>query len=66
MLNKHLLRYEMALKGISTDTMAHEIGIDRSTFCRKCNGQLDFKLSEIQTIIRVLDLHDPAAIFFAS
>ena len=64
MFNKHLLRYEMALKGISADTMAHEIGIDRSTFYRKCNGQLDFKLSEMQTIVRVLNLHYPAAIFF--
>lgn len=64
-MNKALLRYEMDRHKISTERMAAELGISRSSFWKKCNGISEFKQSEIKTMIELLDLDDPAAVFFA-
>ena len=64
-MNKALLRYEMDLHGVTTEQMAEALGISRSAFWRKCNGVSEFRQSEIQKIIRVLDLQRPADIFFS-
>lgn len=64
-MNKALLRYEMARHKISTERMAAELGISRSSFWKKCNGVSEFKQSEIKTMIELLELDDPAAVFFA-
>ena len=65
-MNKALLRYEMEKKGISPASMALHLGIGRSTFWKKCNGISEFRQSEIAKIIEILDLKDPASIFFAN
>jgi len=46
--------------------MADAIGLSHNTFWRKVNGQNEFTLSEIQAIIKLLELDDQQlkAIFF--
>ncbi len=65
MVNKLLLRYEMAKKGIAVEQMAKILGMSRSAFWKKCNGVSEFKQSEIKRMIEVLQPEDPQAIFFA-
>lgn len=64
-MNKALLRYEMAKKGIAVEQMAKILGISRSAFWKKCNGISEFKQYEIKKMIEVLQPEDPVAIFFA-
>ncbi len=64
-MNEALLEYEMKRKGVSALELSEHLGIDRSTFWKKCNGRSEFKQSEIQSIIKYLDISDPTPIFFA-
>lgn len=64
-MNKELLRYEMARHGISVDEMTQRLGISRSAFWKKCTGISEFRQSEIAKMIEILDLKNPAEIFFA-
>lgn len=64
-MNKALLRYEMERKGISIEKMVELLGISRSAFWKKCNGISEFRQSEIQRIIEVLELKNPMEVFFA-
>ena len=64
-MNKALLEYEMKRRGITAIQMSEHLGIDRSTFSKKCNGKSEFKQSEIQSIIQFLGITDPTPIFFA-
>lgn len=63
-MNKALLEYEMKRRGITANKMSEVLGIDRSTFSKKCNGQSEFKQSEIQRIIEYLNIDNPTPIFF--
>lgn len=65
-MNKALLEYEMKRKGITAYKLSEVLGIDRSTFSKKCNGQSEFKQSEIQKIIDFLGCDNPMDIFFAN
>lgn len=64
-MNKALLEYEMKRNGITALQLSELLGIDRSTFSKKCNGRSEFKQSEIRNIIRLLNITDPSPIFFA-
>ena len=64
MLDKALLEYEMKRMGITAAQLSKFLGINRSTFSKKCNGQSEFKQSEIQRIISILGIDDPTPIFF--
>lgn len=64
-MNKALLESAMKLRGITAYKLSEMLGIDRSTFSKKCNGQSEFKQSEIQKIIEVLCIENPTPIFFA-
>lgn len=64
-MNKALLEYEMKKRGVTAIQMSQHLGIDRSTFSKKCNGQSEFKQSEICIIIKFLKIDDPTPIFFA-
>ena len=64
-LNAALLEYEMKRAGVSTTEMCEKLHISRSAFFRKCNGQSQFKLKEIQQIVEILKLESPAPIFFS-
>lgn len=65
-MNKALLEYEMKRKGVTALELSAFLGIDRSTFSKKCNGRSEFKQREIQKIIERLNLDDPTPIFFDS
>lgn len=64
-MNKALLEYEMKKRGVSIGDMCAMLGISRSAFYRKCNGQSEFTQGEIQKIVDHLDLETPVGIFFA-
>lgn len=63
-MNKALLEYEMKKRGVSIGDMCLMIGISRSAFYRKCNGQSEFTQGEIQKIVTHLELETPVGIFF--
>ena len=65
-MNKALLEYEMNKKGIGIGEMCKILGISRSAFYRKCNGQSEFTQSEIKSIVEQLDLASPMEIFFSN
>ena len=64
-MNKELLYYAIRRKGLTKAQVAEYLGIDRATFSVKCNGHREFKQSEIQSLIKYLDITDPVPIFFA-
>lgn len=64
-MNKALLEYEMKCNGITALELSAHLGINRSTFSKKCSGKSEFKQSEIQSIITFLEIKDPTPIFFA-
>lgn len=63
-MNKARLEYEMNLQHISKADMCAMLGISRSAFYRKCNGESEFTQSEIQKIVDFLHLETPVGIFF--
>ena len=65
-MDKVLLEYEMKKRGVSVDELCKTIDMSRSAFYRKCNGLSEFTLGEIKSIITVLQIDSPVAIFFAN
>lgn len=63
-MNKAKLEYEMSIHNISKSDMCAMLGISRSAFYRKCNGESEFTQSEIQKIVDILNLESPMGIFF--
>lgn len=63
-MNKARLEYEMNLRHVSKADMCAMLGISRSAFYRKCNGESEFTQSEIQKIVDFLNLETPVGIFF--
>ena len=63
-MNKARLEYEMTLRHVSKSDMCTMLGISRSAFYRKCNGESEFTQSEIQKIVDFLNLDSPMGIFF--
>ena len=63
-MNKARLEYEMNLLHVSKSDMCAMLGISRSAFYRKCNGESEFTQSEIQKIVDFLNLDSPMGIFF--
>lgn len=64
-MNKELLRYEYRRRGLTAADVADRIGMHRYTFYKKCNGQREFTVSEIKSILSLLCIEDPVPIFFA-
>lgn len=64
MMDKARLEYEMMKHNISKSDMCAMLGVSRSTFYRKCNGESEFTQSEIQRIVDILNLKSPMGIFF--
>lgn len=65
MFNRRLLESQMVLKGMNVNKLSEALGINESTFYRKLKNDGDFNRSEINTIIKLLDIEDPEPIFFA-
>lgn len=63
-MNKELLEYEMAKKGINIQQLCELIGISRSAFYKKKTGKSEFKQCEIKQIMKILDINNPNEIFF--
>ncbi len=68
MVNIDKLRGKMVEKRISADCIAHEMGVDKSTFYRRLsdNGST-FSIAEADAIVSALSLtlEEATAIFFA-
>ena len=64
-MDKAVLQYEMSKNGVTIAELCEKIKMSRSAFYRKCNGKSDFTQSEIQAIVKLLNLESPVAIFFA-
>lgn len=64
MIRTDKLRGIMAEKGYSQKDVAKEIGITPKTFYEKMSKGI-FGSDEIQTMIDMLNIEDPASIFFA-
>ena len=64
-MNKALLEYEIKKNGLTTAQFCKRLGISPSAFYKKCNGKSEFKQSEIQKTVEVLNLESPTEIFFA-
>lgn len=65
-MDKELLEYEIKKRGFGIQDFCKIVGIPRSTFYKKCTGQSEFRLDEINAIIDVLEIEDPRPIFFAN
>lgn len=64
-MNTAKLEYEMSLRKVSRKDMCEALGISRSAFFRKCNGESEFTRKEIQKIVEYLELDSPVDIFFS-
>ena len=64
MIRTDKLRGIIAEKGLSQTDVAKEIGITPKTFYEKMKIGV-FGSDEIETMIALLDIKDPASIFFA-
>lgn len=64
-MNKALLEYEIKKNGLTTAQFCKSIGISLSAFYKKCSGKSEFKQSEIQKTVELLNLESPTEIFFA-
>jgi transcriptional regulator with XRE-family HTH domain len=66
MLNQDKLKEKMNEKGISVETLANSIGVDKSTLYRKLNGSCYLSIKEVERIMSVLDLSlkEAGIIFF--
>lgn len=52
-------------KGLSLNKVAKNIGLNPSTLYRKMTGESDFYRTEIQKLCTLLEIENPAEIFFA-
>lgn len=64
MIDVNVLRGRIAEKGLSQARVAKMLGIAPKTFYEKM-GKGVFRSDEIEQIIEILDIEDPARIFFA-
>lgn len=63
-MNTEKLEQARKRKGITIKELCKEIGISRSAYYRKCRGISEFKKSEMEKIIALLELPTPIGIFF--
>lgn len=64
MIDVNALKGRIAEKGLSQAKLAHELGISPKTFYEKMKKGV-FGSDEMECIIDILDIDDPARIFFA-
>lgn len=64
MIDTNALRGRIAEKGLSQSDVAKAIGITPKTFYIKMNKKI-FGSDEIEAMIALLDISEPAKIFFA-
>ena len=67
MLNTSALLDIIHQKGLKLGHVAEKMGVSRQTFALKLNGESEFKVSEIETLVNTLNLSTEQRdkIFFA-
>lgn len=63
-MHSNLLRAALAQQGMTQGKLAELVGISPNSLSRKLNGKRPFTLGEVEAISRVLELQNPAAVFF--
>lgn len=63
-MNSNLLRAALAQQGMTQGKLAELVEISPNSLSRKLNGKRQFTLGEVEAISRVLELQNPAALFF--
>ena len=64
-MNSQLLDRLIKEKGMTKADVYNHLNISRTAYYRKCNGISEFTLTEIKGIIKLLNIENPDAIFFA-
>lgn len=65
MFDKRRFKAALALRGMTMRELAGELGINESTLHRKIENDGNFTRKEINEIIAILYIQNPAEIFFA-
>ena len=65
MFDKNRLRAYIMLNGLTNEKVAELMGINNSTFSKKINRGGSFTREEIVKLVKILDIDDPMAVFFA-
>jgi predicted transcriptional regulator len=65
MFDERRFAAQLALRGITQAELAKQLNIDPSTLYRKVKAQGNFTRKEINQIIEILSIDNPAEIFFA-
>lgn len=65
MFDEKRFKAQVILAGMTMKQVAAGLGIDEATLYRKMKGKSDFYRGEIQTLCTMLNIDDPAAVFFA-
>lgn len=63
-MHSNLLRAALAQQGMTQGKLAELVGISPNSLSRKLNGKRQFTWGEMEAISRVLELQNPAAVFF--
>jgi len=65
-MNVNILKSKIALKGITIEELAEQIGISKTAMYRRLNGRNSFKANEIKSMksILCLNMDELNAIFF--
>lgn len=58
MINANKLKGRMVEKRISQQQAARALGIQQPTFSQKCNGVREFKVGEVQRLVKLLEIPD--------
>lgn len=66
MFNQNKLKAQMVLKEMSAKDLSKALNINEATFYRKLRDDGRFTREEINIMIQVLEIKDPADIFFAN
>ena len=66
MFDRARFQQELKDKGISMQTVAEAMGVDRSTLYRKVNGESDFTLREVQACMTFFSDEELKRVFFTS
>lgn len=64
-MDKLRLEYELKRNGKSNEDVCAILGISRTTFYRKMNGESEFTLVELQRIAEIIGTETMTEIFFA-
>ena len=65
MFDERRLRAQLVLKGMTIKELAEKLNMNESTFHRKMKADGSFSREEINSMIEILEIEDPMAIFFA-